>query len=127
MVKDLLHELRRRNVFPILASYAIIGWVVVQVLSIIPQALGLPNWILTLASVLFLAFFPVIIFISWFFDVSLDGITLTPVAENVEATGVGKISLPVDSQLPLVRQGESYDSSVGSVASIDSDGDHNAF
>jgi TolB-like protein/Tfp pilus assembly protein PilF len=90
MVKDFLHELQRRNVFPILASYAVIGWVVVQVLSIIPQALGLPDWILTLASVLFLAFFPVIIFISWFFDVSLDGITLTPVTENVEATGVGK-------------------------------------
>jgi serine/threonine protein kinase len=48
------------------------------------------------------------------------------IEQHAEATGVGKISLPVDSQLPLVRQEESYDSGIGSVASIDSDGDHNA-
>ena len=49
------------------------------------------------------------------------------IEQHAEATGAGKISLPADSQLPLVRRAESYDSDVGSVASIDSDGDHNAF
>ncbi|MDT0595102.1 tetratricopeptide repeat protein [Glaciecola petra] len=79
----------RRNVFTVITSYAVAGWVLVQVLSIIPQAIGLPSWILTLATVLFLAFFPVIFFVSWHFDISLDGIKLTPAKDQTEPAKIG--------------------------------------
>ena len=49
------------------------------------------------------------------------------IEQHAEATGVGKISLPVDSQPPFVRREDSDDCSVDSIPSIDSEGDHNAF
>lgn len=82
-------EMSRRKVFAVITSYAVAGWVLVQVLSIIPQAIGLPSWILTLATVLFLAFFPVVFFVSWHFDISLDGIKLTPAKGQTEPAKIG--------------------------------------
>ena len=86
---EFFKEMRRRRVFTVITSYAVAGWVLVQVLSIIPQAIGLPNWILTFATVVFLAFFPVVFFVSWHFDVSLDGIKLTPPKGKTEPEKVG--------------------------------------
>jgi TolB-like protein len=83
-------ETRRRGVLPVLGAYAIAGWVVVQVLSVIPQAIGLPDWLLTLATVLYLAFFPVVMFVSWYFDVSAEGFKLTPSVGQTSSTKIGK-------------------------------------
>jgi hypothetical protein len=84
------HEIRRRNVFPMLASYAVGGWVILQILSIIPQAIGLPNWILTLVSVIYLAFFPVVFFVSWYFDITSEGLKLTPSSDQSDVINVSK-------------------------------------
>ncbi|WP_371195172.1 hypothetical protein [Glaciecola sp. SC05] len=76
--------------FPVLASYAVTGWVIVQVLSIIPQAIGLPDWILTLASVLYIAFFPVVLFVSWYFDITTEGFKLTPAKGQDTPAEIGR-------------------------------------
>jgi TolB-like protein/Tfp pilus assembly protein PilF len=90
MLVKFFHEMRRRNVFPMLASYAVGGWVILQILSIIPQAIGLPNWILTLVSVIYLAFFPVVLFVSWYFDITLEGLKLTPSSDQSDVINVSK-------------------------------------
>ncbi|MFT7258551.1 MAG: TolB-like protein/tetratricopeptide (TPR) repeat protein [Glaciecola sp.] len=90
MLVKFFHEMRRRQVFSVLVSYAVGGWVLLQVLSIIPQAIGLPNWILTLVSVIYLAFFPVIFFVSWYFDVTSEGLKLTPSSDHNDVVNVSK-------------------------------------
>ncbi|MBT1450099.1 tetratricopeptide repeat protein [Glaciecola sp. XM2] len=91
MIKNLFLEAQRRRVWSVIASYAIAGWVAVQVLSIIPQAIGLPDSILTLSTVLYLAFFPVVIFFSWYFDITSEGIKRTPNKGETEPAKVGKL------------------------------------
>ncbi|MFT6085608.1 MAG: TolB-like protein/tetratricopeptide (TPR) repeat protein [Glaciecola sp.] len=90
MLVKFFHEMRRRKVFSVLASYAVGGWVVLQVLSIIPQAIGLPNWILTFVSVIYLAFFPVVFFVSWYFDITPEGLKLTPSSDQIDVINVSK-------------------------------------
>jgi TolB-like protein/tetratricopeptide (TPR) repeat protein len=90
MINGLISEIKRRKVFPVFATYAVAGWVLVQVLSVIPQAIGLPSWILTLVSVIYLAFFPVVIFVSWYFDITSEGFKLTPSSEQSDVRNVPK-------------------------------------
>ncbi|MFQ3251423.1 MAG: TolB-like protein/Tfp pilus assembly protein PilF [Glaciecola sp.] len=90
MIVNLLKEMRRRRVFTAVASYAVVGWVAIQVLSIIPQALGLSDELLTTVSVVYLALFPVVCFIAWFFDITLEGIKLTPPREGEAPNKISK-------------------------------------
>jgi len=77
-------ELRRRKVVRAGATYAIIAWVVLQLAEITYEPLGLPGWALTwtvLAAVLGL---PIVLVLSWFFDVTPGGIVRDP-----DRTGAG--------------------------------------
>ena len=40
----LLQELRRRNVFRVGAAYAVVSWLIIQVIETISEPLGLPGW-----------------------------------------------------------------------------------
>jgi TolB-like protein/tetratricopeptide (TPR) repeat protein len=66
-------ELRRRKVARAGFAYALVAWIVLQLAEITYEPLGLPGWALTwtvLAAVLGL---PVVLVLSWFFDVSRSG------------------------------------------------------
>ncbi|WP_109259491.1 hypothetical protein [Hyphobacterium indicum] len=79
-----LSELRRRNVFRVAAAYLVVGWIVMQVVATIGSAAGLPDWADSLALIILVSGFPVILFIAWAFELTPEGMKKTGAAEPDE-------------------------------------------
>ncbi len=81
-------ELKRRNVFKVAASYAIVAWIVLQVADTTFPALNIPAWVLSLLTVLFLLGFPLTLFLAWAYEMTPEGIKPTidvPVETSIRA------------------------------------------
>ncbi|MDA0193567.1 MAG: hypothetical protein O2951_00715 [Bacteroidetes bacterium] len=48
------HELKRRNVYKVAITYAIVAWLVIQIVAVTFPLLNLPVWASTLIIVLFI-------------------------------------------------------------------------
>jgi hypothetical protein len=70
----LMTELRRRNVFRVGVAYAIVGWLLLEVASVIFPGLHLPDWTLTFLIVLVVAGFPLALILAWAFELTPEGI-----------------------------------------------------
>jgi len=81
----LLNELRRRNVFRVAAAYLVVSWIVMQVVATIGGAAGLPEWADSLALIILVAGFPVVLFIAWAFELTPEGMKKTETSN--EPTG----------------------------------------
>ncbi len=57
-------ELRRRNVAKVAMAYAIVGWILVEVSSVLGPALRLPDWATSLVAFLLILGFPVALILS---------------------------------------------------------------
>jgi TolB-like protein len=67
-----LAELRKRKVFRVAAAYAVVGWLLVQVVSVVLPALNLPAWTVTFTTMLLLLGFPVALVLAWSFEIVRD-------------------------------------------------------
>ena len=83
---SLFSELRRRKVIQTSVAYAVAGWLLIQVVLALKNSLDLPAYIVRWTTIGAIAGFPVVVFLSWLFDVSLAGIRLTPDAESAPST-----------------------------------------
>jgi TolB-like protein/Flp pilus assembly protein TadD len=77
-LRTILAELRHRGVFKVAAAYAAIGWVLLEVLSVLFQNFGAPDWIVKVATTLILAGFPVACLMAWGFDITPEGVRPVP-------------------------------------------------
>src|SRR6202795_1889922 len=71
-------EVRRRKVYRVAAAYIIAAGGVIQFASAAFPAWELPNWTLRVLIVCLLMGFPVALMLSWAFDITADGIQVTP-------------------------------------------------
>lgn len=67
-------EAKRRRVFRVAATYALVAFVAWQVAEIAVPGLRLPNWVLTLVIVLTLLGFPIAVGLAGAFDVTPEGV-----------------------------------------------------
>jgi len=70
-------ELRRRNVFRVGVAYAIVAWLLIEMVATVFPALKLPEWTVTFVTALILISFPVILIGAWAFEVTPDGMKRT--------------------------------------------------
>ena len=80
-------ELRRRNVFRVAAAYLVVGWVLIQVVSLISEPLGLPDWTDTFFIVLLGVGFPVALLLAWAFEMTPEGMKLTAAVPEDQSIG----------------------------------------
>ena len=73
--KNFFAELRRRNVHKVTLAYAVIAWLLIQ-LALIP-VLEAPSWTIKTLIVLLLLGFAVVVFISWAFEATPEGMKRT--------------------------------------------------
>ena len=73
--KNFFAELRRRNVHKVALAYAVIAWLLIQV-ALIP-VLEAPSWTIKALVVLLLVGFAVVVFISWAFEATPEGMKRT--------------------------------------------------
>ena len=76
MFKQFLTELRRRRVLRTAVAYAVIAAAMVEFTDIVTPALSLPEGLLRGVIIGALLGFPVVIVLSWFFDLSPGGVVL---------------------------------------------------
>ena len=70
-------ELKRRRVLRVIVLYAIAGWIVIEVSSTVLPNLNLPDWSVTLVTVLVALGFILAIMLAWAFDIGPGGIHRT--------------------------------------------------
>ncbi len=79
-----LGELKRRKVFQVAVVYAVVAWLIVQVVDAVNEPLSLPGWLDTVVIVLLLAGFPVALVLAWALDLTPRGIVRTPPSDHNE-------------------------------------------
>jgi TolB-like protein len=81
-VNQLLAELRRRNVFRVAAAYLVVGWMVMQIVSVMTPALELPSWVDGFFAVMLMAGLPVALLLAWAFEMTPEGMQKTAPADG---------------------------------------------
>ena len=71
-------EVRRRKVYRVAAAYVIAAGGIIQLASAAFPAWELPNWTLRVLIVCLLMGFPLALMLAWAFDITADGIQVTP-------------------------------------------------
>jgi TolB-like protein/Flp pilus assembly protein TadD len=72
-----IEELKRRNVIKAAIAYAVVAWVILQVLSLILPNVGSPEWVMKTITILAIVGFPVWVFIAWVYEVTPEGLKKT--------------------------------------------------
>jgi serine/threonine-protein kinase len=81
-------ELKRRNVYKVAITYAVVAWLLVQAASILLPTFEAPTWVMK-AFVVFLALgFVISVMISWAFEATPEGLKRT---ENVPPDAAAKL------------------------------------
>jgi Tol biopolymer transport system component len=75
-----LQEIKRRKVFKVAAVYAVVAWLIIQIIGEVSEPLSLPGWFETVVIVLLAVGFPIALILSWAFDLTPQGIEATPAA-----------------------------------------------
>src|SRR5437899_8460094 len=76
-IDNFLAELKRRNVYKVAITYAVVAWLLIQAASILLPTFEAPSWVMK-AFVVFLALgFGLVVFISWAFEATPQGLKRT--------------------------------------------------
>ena len=70
-------ELKRRNVFRVALTYAVVAWLLIEIASVLLQTVDAPTWIISAFLVLLALGFAVALFISWAFEMTPEGLKRT--------------------------------------------------
>jgi hypothetical protein len=70
-------ELRRRKVLRSTTIYAVVGWCLLQWCNLLIQQMGWPAWSITLVLTFIVLGFPVVVALSWAFDITPAGVKRT--------------------------------------------------
>ena len=76
-VKKFLAELKRRRVYSVAVTYAIVGWLLVQVVTQVFPPFEISNWAERLVILAIIIGFPVALILGWLFDFTRHGIVRT--------------------------------------------------
>jgi adenylate cyclase len=76
-LKKFLAELKRRRVYSVAVTYAIVGWLLVQVVTQVFPPFEISNWAERLVILAIIIGFPVALILGWLFDFTRHGIVRT--------------------------------------------------
>ncbi|WP_152663065.1 tetratricopeptide repeat protein [Arsukibacterium ikkense] len=84
-----LSELRRRKVIQTLIPFLGIIWLLLQVIAVVTPLLNLSPFVATSLTIFLFACFPVVFYLSWYFDITPQGIKVTEVDLSDEQKPLG--------------------------------------
>ena len=71
-----LKELQRRNVFRVAIGYIVSCWLLAQVADLVLENIGAPAWVMQTILLILVLGFPVVVFFSWAYEVTPEGIKI---------------------------------------------------
>jgi TolB-like protein/Tfp pilus assembly protein PilF len=84
-ISNFIEELKRRNVFKVAVAYAIAGWLIIQIVTVIEEPLAIPGWFDTIIIVLVGIGFPLTLIFAWAFELTPEGIKKSKEVEITES------------------------------------------
>ena len=80
-LKKFLAELKRRRVYSVAVTYAVVAWLLIQIVTQVFPPFEIPNWTERLVIVAILLGFPIALVFAWIYDFTRHGIVRTKEAE----------------------------------------------
>ena len=77
-------ELKRRNVYKVAITYAVVAWLLVQVASILFPTFEVPAWVMKVFVTAIAAGFPIALVMAWAFELTPQGIKRTEAADAAQ-------------------------------------------
>jgi len=71
---QLFKELQRRNVSRVAIGYIVSSWLLAQVADLVLENIGSPDWVMKTILLILALGFPVVVFFSWAYEVTPEGI-----------------------------------------------------
>jgi len=75
-IDNFLAELKRRNVYKVAVAYAVVAWLLIQAASIFLPTFDAPQWVMKVFILVIIFGFPVVLILSWAFEITPEGIKL---------------------------------------------------
>ncbi len=75
-MKKFIRELRRREVFRTAGLYVGISWILIEAGSVVGPIFDIPDWVMKFLIVAVMIGFPVMLVLSWAYDVSDKGVVV---------------------------------------------------
>lgn len=79
---DLFEELKRRNVVRVGAAYAVVAWLLIQIVDTVAPLMVMPEWVPGFILILMGVGFPIALVFAWAYEITPDGLKKT---EEVDA------------------------------------------
>src|SRR5215471_6310545 len=93
--RNIFTELKRRNVYKVAVAYAVVGWLLVQVVTQVFPFLEIPNWAIRLIILMTAIGFPVALIIAWAFELTPEGVKRTEEADAARQRSRGSLWIVV--------------------------------
>src|SRR3954453_15296467 len=77
-MSSFFEEVQRRKVYRVAVAYVVAAGFIIQIGSAVFPAWDLPNWTFRLVVVLLLIGFPIALILAWAYDITPEGIKVTP-------------------------------------------------
>jgi TolB-like protein len=90
--KRFFAELKRRRVYSVAVTYAIVGWLLIQVVTQVFPPFEIPNWAERFVIVAIVLGFPIALVLAWIYDFTGHGIVRT-----VDAQPETKLEIPASA------------------------------
>ncbi len=82
---SLIAELKRRNVFRVGVAYGIVGWLLVEVASVVLPTFNAPEWVMQVFTFLVILGFPLALILAWAFELTPEGIKRETAVDPTES------------------------------------------
>ena len=100
-------ELKRRKVFRVAASYAVVAFIIMQLVEILFPMFNFPQWTQQFVVIVVLLGFPIAVIISWVFDKTIDGVVKTQSLESMDApttSTMGEMKVQTDNRSFFIKK-----------------------
>ena len=75
--KKFFAELKRRKVYNVAVTYAVVSWVISQIITQLTTTFEAPLWVAKMMTLVLIAGFPIAIILAWAFEMSPEGMIKT--------------------------------------------------
>ena len=97
--RNFFAELKRRNVYKVAVAYLVAAWLIIQIATQVFPFFEIPNWAVRLVVLLLILGFPIVLVLSWAFEITPEGIKreseITPNESITHHTGRKIVAITV--------------------------------
>jgi TolB-like protein len=95
-------ELKRRKVYSVAVTYAVVGWLLIQVVTQVFPPFEIPNWAERLGIVAIMLGFPIALVLAWIYDFTRHGIVRTEEAQHEAAVEIARPGNSIEKSIAVL-------------------------